>query len=294
MDAPNPSSVPTAANRTPIHNGAVGLVVRDLDRMTAYYRDLLKLGELERAPQRVVLGAGNVALLELNHRPDALPDDQREAGLYHTAFLMPTRADLARWILHVAKHRVPVTGASDHDVSEAIYLDDPEGNGVEVYSDRPPERWRRDGKTIFQKTDPLDIEAIIAEIDPATATYDAAPGGLRVGHIHLRVGGTARAEAFYSEALGLDVTRRRTGATFISSAGYHHHVGANVWHSPGAGVRDARRAGLDFFTLEVNDIATLNTLKQRVAAFGAPVEPIPGGFVTADPWGTRVRFVLAG
>ena len=293
MDAPHPSSVPTAANRTPVHVGAVGLVARDLDGLAAYYRDLLRLTELERTPQRVVLGAGDVALLELTHRPGALPDDPGEAGLYHTAFLMPTRADLARWILHVAKHRVPVTGASDHDVSEAIYLDDPEGNGVEVYSDRPPERWRRDGKTIFQKTDPLDIEAIVREVDPATAAYPAAPGGLRVGHIHLRVGDTTRAEAFYADALGLDVTRRRTGATFISSAGYHHHVGANVWHSQGAGLRDARRAGLGFFTLEANDAAALDGLRQRVAATGAAIEPIPGGFATADPWGTQVRFVLA-
>jgi len=293
MDAPHPSSVPTAANRTPVHVGAVGLVARDLDGLAAYYRDLLRLTELERTPQRAVLGAGDVALLELTHRPGALPDDPGEAGLYHTAFLMPTRADLARWILHVAKHRVPVTGASDHDVSEAIYLDDPEGNGVEVYSDRPPERWRRDGKTIFQKTDPLDIEAIVREVDPATAAYPAAPGGLRVGHIHLRVGDTTRAEAFYADALGLDVTRRRTGATFISSAGYHHHVGANVWHSQGAGLRDARRAGLGFFTLEANDAAALDGLRQRVAATGAAIEPIPGGFATADPWGTQVRFVLA-
>ncbi len=292
MDAPNPSSMPTAANRTPLHTGAIGLVARDLDRLAAYYRDLLKLSELERTPQRAVLGAGDVVLLELTHRPDALLDDPREAGLYHTAFLMPTRADLARWILHVAGARVPITGGSDHDVSEAIYLDDPEGNGVEVYADRPPERWRRDGKTIFQKTDPLDIEAIIREIDPATASYPAAPGGLRVGHIHLRVGDVARAEAFYADALGLDVTRRRTGATFISSNGYHHHIGANVWHSDGARPRNPNRAGLDWFTIEVNDTATLDNLKQRLVAGGAGIAAIPGGFATADPWGTRVRVTL--
>jgi catechol 2,3-dioxygenase len=206
---------------------------------------------------------------------------------------MPTRADLARWILHVAKNRIPVTGASDHDVSEAIYLDDPEGNGVEVYSDRPSERWRRDGSTIFQKTDPLDIEAIVREVDPATATYAGAPGGLRIGHIHLRVGDTARAEEFYCGALGLEVTRRRTGATFISSGGYHHHVGANVWHSNGAGLRNGNRAGLDWFSIEVIDRATLEELKRRLGAAGASMDPIPGGFAAPDPWGTRIRFILA-
>jgi catechol 2,3-dioxygenase len=179
------------------------MMVRNLDCVTAYYRDMLGLTVQGHTRQVAVLGVGGVALLELVHRPDALPDDPREAGLYHTAFLMPTRADLARWILHAAKARVPFIGASDHDVSEAIYLDDPEGNGVEVYSDRPREKWRRDGKLIFQKTDPLDIDAIIREIDPATATYPSAPEGLRVGHIHLRVGNVARAEAFY--CIGWDI-----------------------------------------------------------------------------------------
>jgi catechol 2,3-dioxygenase-like lactoylglutathione lyase family enzyme len=139
------------------------MVVRDLDRVTAYYRDMLGLTVQEQNREVAILGVGGVVLLELIHRPDAMPDDPREAGLYHTAFLMPTRADLARWILHAAKSRVPFTGASDHDVSEAIYLDDPEGNGVEVYSDRPREKWRRDGELIFQKTDPLDIDAIIRD-----------------------------------------------------------------------------------------------------------------------------------
>jgi catechol 2,3-dioxygenase len=165
------------------------MMARNLDRLTAYYRGLLGLTVQEHTRHAVKLGVGGVTLIELIHRPDALSDDQREAGLYHTAFLMPTRGDLARWILYVAKNRVPIIGASDHDVSEAIYLDDPEGNGVEVYSDRPREKWLRDGEMIFQRTDPLDIDAITSEINPVTATYPAAPKGLRIGHIHLRVGG---------------------------------------------------------------------------------------------------------
>jgi catechol 2,3-dioxygenase len=293
MDAPNPSSFPTAASRAPVHIGAVGMMVRDLDRLTAYYRDMLGLTVQEHTRQGAVLGVGGVALLELIHRPDALPDDPREAGLYHTAFLMPTRADLARWILHAGKNRVSISGASDHDVSEAIYLDDPEGNGVEVYSDRPREQWRRDGALIFQKTDPLDIDAIVREIDPATAAYPGAPGGLRIGHIHLRVGDIARAEAFYSGALGLDLTRRRTGATFLSSGGYHHHVAVNVWHSHGAGIRNAKRAGLDWFAMEINDQPTMDGVKKRLDAAGVTNQPIPGGFAATDPWGTSIRFAIA-
>ena len=293
MDATNPSAIPTSASRAPIHIGAVGMVARDLERLTAYYRDLLGLTVQERTPHRATLGTSGVALLELVHKPDALPDDAREAGLYHTAFLMPTRADLARWILHIARNRTPISGASDHDVSEAIYLDDPEGNGVEVYSDRPRERWRCDGDAIFQKTEALDVDAIIAEVDPATATYASAPGGLRVGHIHLRGGDVASAEKFYCDVLGLVVTRRRSGATFMSTGGYHHHVAVNTWHSAGARVRNGQRAGLDWFTMEIADKATMDGVTKRLAAAGAKVEPITDGFAATDPWGTRIRFTLA-
>jgi catechol 2,3-dioxygenase len=291
MDATNPSASPTFASRTPLHIGTVGLTVRDLGRLTAYYRDMLGLTLLERTKDTARLGTAGVALLELIQKPDALPDDTREAGLYHTAFLMPTRADHARWILHVAKNRVPITGASDHGVSEAFYLDDPEGNGIEVYNDRPRERWRYEGELIVMQTDPLDVEAIVREIDPATATYSSAPEGLRIGHVHLRVGNVAKAEDFYRGAIGLDVMRRRGGATFMSSGGYHHHVGANVWHSNGAGPRNEKRAGLAWFGMEVADAATLEQLGKRLSAAGASVNAIEGGFVTADPWGTHIHFV---
>src|SRR6516225_7665717 len=293
MDAPNPSAIPTFASRTPLHVGAIGLKVRDIDRLTGFYRDVIGLAVIDRDKDSAALGAGGIAFVHLEHQPSAKPDDSREAGLYHTAFLMPTRADLARWIMHAARDRVPFTGASDHDVSEAIYLDDPEGNGVEVYSDRPREKWRRDGELIFQKTDPLDIDAIIREIDAATATYPSAPEGLRIGHIHLRVGDVARAEAFYSGVLGLDVTRRRTGATFLSSGGYHHHVAVNVWHSNGAGIRNGKRAGLDWFAMEINDEPTIDGLKKRLDAAGTTTHSIPGGFSATDPWGTSIRFIIA-
>ena len=291
MDAPNPSASPTFASRTPLHIGTVGLVVRDLDRLTAYYRDMLGMAVLERTKNSARLGAGGVPLLELIHKPDALPDDTREAGLYHTAFLMPTRADHARWIMHIAKNRVPITGASDHGVSEAFYLDDPEGNGIEVYNDRPREQWRWEGDLIVMQTERLDVDAILREIDPATAVYSGAPDGLRVGHIHLRVGNVAKAEEFYRDAVGLDVLRRRGGATFMSSGGYHHHVGANVWHSDGAAARNAKRAGLAWFEIKVSDSGILNALRERLSAAGASVEATPDGFTAADPWGTHVRFV---
>jgi len=293
MDAPNPSALPTFANRTPLRIGSVGLVARDLDKLTSFYRDLLGLTVQERTDRVAKLGIGGVTLLEIEHRPDALPDDQAAAGLYHTAFLMPTRQDHARWIMHIARNRVPITGASDHGVSEAFYLDDPEGNGIEVYNDRPAERWRWEGDLVVMQTNQLDIEAILDDIDRTTATYPAAPEGLRVGHIHLRVGSVEQAETFYRGAIGLELTRRRGGATFMSSGGYHHHVGANVWHSDGAGPRDSNRAGLSWFAIEAANDDAINAMNGRLLAAKAPLDQTSNGIETADPWGTRIRIVKA-
>jgi catechol 2,3-dioxygenase len=288
MDAPNPSALPTAASKTPMHIGAVGLAVRDLDRMVAYYRDAIGLHLIARTDKGAKLGAGDVTLVALEHRPHFKPDDEREAGLYHTAFLMPTRGDLARWLIHAAQTRVPITGASDHEVSEAIYLDDPEGNGIEIYRDRPPNEWRWQNGHVAMITEALDINDLAgaAGADP----FAGAPAGLRIGHIHLRVGDLAAAKTFYMGAVGLELTRERHGASFMSSARYHHHVGVNVWHSQGAGPRDEERAGLAWFEIETADAVTRERLRARLQAAGVAVEDTAAGAVARDPFGTRVRF----
>ena len=294
MDAPNPSAQPTFASRAPLHIGAVALKVRDLGRVTAYYQSMLGLSVLRRTLDGAVLGAGGVPLLHLEAAPHAEPDDEREAGLYHTAFLMPTRADLACWILHVARNRVPISGASDHTVSEAFYLDDPEGNGVEVYVDRDPNNWKWTGDLVKITTDPLDIDNILGEVDPPAASYDSAPDGLRIGHIHLRVGDVEALERFYQDGVGFKVTRGgRFGASFMSTGCYHHHLAGNIWHSRGAGRRDPERAGLAWFAIEANDAAEIDAIGKRLADQGAAVTPVAGGIETADPWGTRVRIVRA-
>jgi catechol 2,3-dioxygenase len=218
-----------------------------------------------------------------------VPDDKRSAGLYHTAFLMPTRPDLARWVLHIAREKVPITGASDHGVSEAFYLDDPEGNGVEVYADRPPETWRWSDGLVAMPTERLDVEGLVASVN-AQHGYDGAPAGLRIGHIHLRVGELEQAEAFYRCAIGLDLTRKRQGAAFMSSGGYHHHVAGNVWHSAGACARDPDRAGLAWFSLQANDPAALSA---RLEKAQVATHTSSSGLETADPWGTRIRIVPA-
>jgi catechol 2,3-dioxygenase len=288
MDAPNPSSTVTFANRTPLRIGAVGLKARDLSKLTDFYAGAIGLAVIDRDAKTARLGAGGVTLLELEAAPNALPDDPRTAGLFHTAFLQPTRADLARWLVHAANTRVPLSGASDHLVSEAIYLDDPEGNGIEVYRDRLPEEWIWSGDRIKMATDRLDLDNLAA--DAGNTAYAGAPGGLRIGHIHLRVGDLDTAQAFYLGGVGLDLTRERHGAAFMSSGRYHHHVGANVWHSAGAGRREDGRAGLDWFSLDA-DADAFDRTTNSLAAAGAPVKTTGDGAETADPWGTRVKIV---
>jgi catechol 2,3-dioxygenase len=292
MDAANLSALPTAASRAPLHVAAIALAVRDLGRLCDFYSHMLGLAVHDRGASFATLGVEGVPLLRLEHRPDAAPDDTREAGLYHTAFLMPTRGDLARWILHMARDRVAITGASDHGVSEAIYLDDPEGNGIEVYHDRPAQTWTWTGDEVRMVTEPLDIENIVREVEPGAA-FAAAPEGLRIGHVHLRVGDVAQAERFYRDALGLEVTRRRHGATFMSTGRYHHHIAGNVWHSAGAGRRNPDRAGLAWVALEAADASILNATAARLRQAGAPVAAADGAIESIDPWGTRIRILTS-
>ncbi len=288
MDAPNPSSHVTFANRTPLRIGAVGLKARDLPRLTDFYAQAIGLHVLDKDAKSARLGAGGVTLLELEAAPGALPDDPRTAGLYHTAFLQPTRADLARWLVHAARNRVQLSGASDHLVSEAIYLDDPEGNGIEVYRDRLPEEWRWTGDRIQMATDRLDLDKL-ADDDGNTA-YAGAPDGLRIGHVHLRVGDLAPTQKFYCDVVGLNPTAGRGGALFMSSGRYHHHVGSNVWHSAGAGKRDDNRAGLAWFAIEAADAAERDAAIARLKAADVPLTQGPDGVTARDPFGTVVRF----
>jgi len=287
MDAPNPSSAVTFANRTPLRIGAVGLKARDLSRLTDFYANAIGLQVIDRDAKSARLGAGGVTLLALEAAPSALPDDPRTAGLFHTAFLQPTRADLARWLVHAANTRVPLSGASDHLVSEAIYLDDPEGNGIEVYRDRLPEEWTWSGDRIKMATDRLDLDNLAA--DAGNIAYAGAPAGLRIGHVHLRVGDLAPTQQFYG-TIGMMPTAGRGGALFMSSGRYHHHVGTNIWQSAGAGMRDDERAGLSWFAIEAADGKTRDEALARLKGANVPVGNSAEGSQVRDPFGTRVRF----
>jgi len=282
---------PTFANRTPMRVGMVTLRVRDLDLVANYYRDAIGLTVMARTATSARLGSGGVALLDLERREGAAREARNAAGLYHTAFLMPTRKDLARWLVHAAANKIPLTGFADHLVSESVYLDDPEGNGIEVYADRAPELWKWDSGTVTMATDQLDIDGLLALTDTRTTNYPKAPDGLRIGHMHLRVGDLEQADRFYSGAIGLDPTRKRSGAAFLSSGRYHHHLGINVWQSSGAGPRDDAATGLAWFSLEIATPQILEGQAQRLRQAGAPAVAIADGIETSDPWGTKVRLI---
>jgi len=226
----------------PLRIGTVRLKVRDLDAVSTFYQSVLGLSPIETGNGRITLGTGSTPLLELAGDPSLSPLDPRQAGLFHTAFLMPTRADLARWIAHVAEARVPLQGASDHLVSEALYLADPEGNGIEVYADRPVSRWHGAGGEITMSTDPLDLQDLLKSAEGTE--WSGFPEGGSVGHVHLQVGDTGQADRFYRDVLGLDIAARYPGASFYGSGGYHHQLAGNVWNSRRAGRRPEDMAGL--------------------------------------------------
>jgi catechol 2,3-dioxygenase len=282
---------PTFANRTPMRIGMVTLRVRDLDLVTNYYRDAIGLTVMQRTATGARLGSGGVALLDLSLRAGAAREARNAAGLYHTAFLMPTRKDLARWLVHAAKNRIPLSGFADHLVSESVYLDDPEGNGIEVYADRAPELWKWEAGSVAMATDQLDIDGLLTLADTHTTNYAKAPDDLRIGHMHLRVGDLEQAGRFYNGTIGLDPTRKRSGAAFLSSGRYHHHLAINIWQSADAGPRDDATTGLAWFSLEIaaEEILQAQTLRLRQA--GAPAATIEKGIETTDPWGTRVRLI---
>lgn len=284
---------PTYASRTPMRVGMVTLRVKYLDTIADYYRDVIGLTVMERSGIAARLGISGITLLVLEARPDAAIEPRNAAGLYHTAFLMPTRKDLARWLVHAASHRVKLSGFADHLVSESVYLDDPEGNGIEVYADRDPSQWQWSEGSVKMATDELDIPDLLSLTNPRVPHYAGAPEGLRIGHMHLRVGDLAQAESFYHGTIGLDPTRKRSGAAFLSSGRYHHHLGINVWQSQGAGQRDDQMTGLAWFSLVTEKPDILAAQEERLRKGGAQLTTLANGVEAVDPWGTRVRLLKA-
>lgn len=276
----------------PLRIGTVAVAVHDLDRVRRFYEQVIGLREIEAGADTARLGTADQVLIELRREPRARFRSPREAGLFHTAFLLPTRADLGRWIVHAARSRFPLQGASDHAVSEAVYLADPEGNGIEIYSDRPRDTWRWSKGEVVLTTDHLDTDDLIR--DGGSEPWRGVPAGTTIGHVHLQVGAIAPAEAFYAGVLGVPLTARYPGGSFYGSNGYHHHLATNVWNSRNAAPRTEPTTGLANIDLVSADAAMLNDVAHRAAAGGFAVRRQASALNLRDPWGTSLTLNAPG
>jgi catechol 2,3-dioxygenase len=278
--------------------GAVRLTVADLDGLRDFYRDAIGLTELENTNGVVRMGTAEPTdppVIDLVGDPDAPVRPRGTSGLFHLAILVPERPDLARALQRVAEAGWRLSGASDHLVSEALYLSDPEGNGIELYRDRPRDEWPiRDG-VIQMDTLPLDLDGVVGELRREDAGA-AMPPGTRIGHVHLNVGDLTAAEAFYSGALGFDVTvRGYPGALFVSAGGYHHHLGLNTWAGEDAPPPPQGSRGLREFEIVLPDESGLEKLEYRMSEQGIEFERGAEGSENllrlADPAGNRLTLV---
>jgi catechol 2,3-dioxygenase len=274
--------------------GAVHLTVADLERSLGYYRTAIGLDVLARENGSASLGAaGGSELLVLVEEKGAGPS-HGYTGLFHFAILVPERADLARWLAHAGRDGVDLTGLSDHYVSEALYLRDPDGHGIEIYADRPREVWS--GEVASRLTTmPLDVPGLLGELDdPATAPFDGLPAGTRMGHVHLKVASIPDAVTFYRDVLGFALMAQLGDqAAFLAAGGYHHHLGANSWESAGAPPPPKGSAALRHATIVLPDAAERDRVVERLTESGRPPTLDGSDLRVADPSGNVLVLATA-
>ena len=267
--------------------GSVHLTVQDLDRQIAYYEQRIGFRVHDRREGVARLGTGGPDLLVLweNAR---MTRPRGTTGLYHFAVLLPSRQWLALALAHLRDTRTTIVGASDHLVSEALYLEDPDGNGIEIYRDRPRDEWPREGSGYRLATLPLDIAGLLAEISGPNP-WKGLPPETRIGHIHLHVRGIPESEGFYVGAMGFQETGRLgSTALFLAAGGYHHHIGINTWNGVGASAPPRDALGLRRFVIRVPDDDEAHRVAGRIRDAGGLIEETNAGFETADPSGNRI------
>lgn len=281
-----PDTVLPAATRL----GPVELTVRNLDRALAFYTGPLALRLHDRDDERgrAALGAGGEDVLVLHEDAGARPAG-RHAGLYHVAVLYPSRLELARAAQRLALTRTPIEGASDHGTHEAIYLPDPDGNGLELAADRPRAQWPDlSGPIDGIRPRPLDTAGLLALAGDTPAPAFVEPG-FQTGHLHLHVGDLAAADRFYREVVGFEPVMEVPGsAAFLSAGGYHHHVAVNTWRGPGVPPAPADAVGLRHWTVYVPAAAHVAAVRDRAARAGAAVTETPDGLLLRDPSGNAL------
>lgn len=268
--------------------GAVRLRVADLDRSIGFYGELLGFEVLDRGAVTAALGVdGGAPLVVLEAHEGIAARPPQTPGLYHFAILYPDRRDLGRLLLRLFERQVPFQGFADHGVSEAAYLADPDGNGVELYADRPRHVWERVDSQIVMVTHVLNVTGLLRAVDGDPWT--GPPASTRIGHVHLHVADLARAVAFYRDGLGMDVVNARfPGAVFLSAGGYHHHVAVNTW-ATGPRPADDAVAGMVEFALDLPDPVAAEAIRANLEESGSSTERDARGLVARDPDGNRIR-----
>jgi catechol 2,3-dioxygenase len=280
--------------------GTVRLTVSDVGRARDYYERVIGLRgtEVDNGSAIALSAGGGPALLELHGDMSAPRLDPSRTGLFHFALLMPNRRELALALVRIAREGGSLTGAADHLVSEALYLSDPDGNGIEIYRDRPRSDWERDGESgVRMATLPLDLDDIVGELGEDVSGTPAMPAGTVIGHVHLQVRDLESSNAFYAGLIGFDVMQRSyAGALFVSAGGYHHHVGLNIWNSRGASPPDPGSIGLRWFEVVLGDGDELEYVLTRLRAAGVEAGPVDGAATptaaTRDPSGNRVLLTV--
>ena len=267
--------------------GLLSLTVADLARSIAFYTEALGFALLDRTDGAAALGVGDRPLLLLTEQPGARPwphDRRGYTGLYHFALLLPTRADLGRWLRHWLDLGLPLPGQGDHLVSEALYLSDPDGHGIEIYRDRPRDAWTWAGGQVQTAADPVDIRGVLAEAERAGEPWHGLPRGTRLGHMHLQIGDISAAAAFYRDVLGFDIVAQMPTALFVSAGGYHHHIGLNTWHSRGADPAPTDTAMLRFFTIDLPTEDARQAVLSRLDDAGRRYTRTGNVVAVQDPW----------
>lgn len=275
------------------HIGSVTLTVSNLERAVRFYVEVMGFRAAARTEATVALGTSAApALLELVELPGAQPRPPRSTGLYHFAVLVPDRPALARSLRQLVYADWPIQGSADHGVSEALYLADPDGNGIEIYVDRPRAQWPMRNGQLQMVTEPLDVASLLRELDSHRQPWSGLADATCIGHIHLHVADLRQAEAFYCSVLGFDLVQRYgASALFVSAGGYHHHIGLNTWAGIGAPPPPTDSAGLRFFTVTLPDAEALAQTVGRVQAAGWPVEEQVDGWHLQDPSTNGMRLV---